>query len=277
VTDNTRTQSVRNAWTNALRNEVLRVHTQDIAKVGNIGAWIATYADADGGGAFPSRETIATLAGTSAEAVTRAVKVLTAVGMLTRRRRPNQPSMYQLLMPLGRPDWAAHMHLFTETRQRSWHAEKKRLSAKEQTADEPDRTASTDAIRIASAVNVPDSVHGRGPTNPDSVHGRPRNASTDGIRTASTDAPTNTDLPTVGTPPEDQNVADAVPQPQVPRGRTHTAKRDHSEPPRQRPILAAVPGTSATLQNCPGCDRAHRSPKPDSLCRDCRCARDRPA
>lgn len=211
--DTARTQSVRNAWTNALRAEVLRVHTLDMAKVAGVGSWIATYADADGGGAFPSRETLATLAGCSPEAVTRAVKVLVAVGMLARKRRPNAPTMYQLMMPLGRPDWAVHMHLYSDTRQRSWNAEKKRLAEKEAAA----RTASVDAVRTASALNVPDSVHGRGPNDPDSVHGRPRTASADGIRTASTDAPTNTDLPTVGTPFPDQDAADDQPQPQVAR------------------------------------------------------------
>ncbi|MER7738858.1 helix-turn-helix domain-containing protein [Streptomyces sp. NPDC096538] len=183
-----RVQSVRNAWTNALRAEVLRVGRRipEVARVVTVGMWIATYADADGSNAFPGRDTLATLSGCSQETVTRAVKVLMGVRVLTRRRRPNASAMYQLLMPLGSKglDWAAHIHHMTDTRQRKAHAKAK--------AERMSRTASMDAVE-----NPPDSVRGRGPDsvraggsepseeNPDSVHGRPRKASPDAVRTAS--------------------------------------------------------------------------------------------
>lgn len=163
-----RVQSVRNAWTNALRAEVLRVGRRipEVSRVVTVGMWIATYADADGSNAFPGRDTLAALCGGTEETVTNAVKVLMGVGVLARKRRPNASSMYQLLMPLGGGlDWAAHIHHMTETRQRKAYAKKKaeRIS-------EALRTASTDAVENPTEPvgNPSDSVSGRGP---DSVRG----------------------------------------------------------------------------------------------------------
>jgi hypothetical protein len=161
VSTDDRVQSVRNAWTNALRAEVLRVGRTipEVARVVTVGMWIATYADADGSNSFPGRDTLATLSGTSQETVTRCVKVLMGVGVLARRRRPNASSMYQLLMPPGGGlDWAAHIHHLTETRQRKAHAKEKAQRIAKLT-----RTASVDAVE-----NPTDRVHGRGP---DSVRG----------------------------------------------------------------------------------------------------------
>jgi hypothetical protein len=226
VSTDDRVQSVRNAWTNALRAEVLRVGRAipEVARVVTVGMWIATYADADGSNAFPGRDTLATLSGCSQETVTRAVKVLLGVGVLARKRRPNASAMYQLLMPLGGGlDWAAHIHHMTETRQRKAYAKKK--------ADA--WTASTDAIRTATTDGVPDSVRAGGsgqrpqtPSEiPDSVHGRPRTASTDAFRTASMDAPTSTTPK--GDPLPDHDMADDSPQPQK---RAGEAAEDESSP-----------------------------------------------
>ncbi|MGI5142187.1 MULTISPECIES: helix-turn-helix domain-containing protein [unclassified Streptomyces] len=146
-----RVQSVRNAWTNALRAEVLRVGRTipEVARAAAVGMWIATYTDADGSNAFPARDTLATLSGRSQETVTRAVKVLMGVGLLTRKRRSNASTVYQLLIPTGRPDWAAHIHHMTDTRQRrARQLEKERLVAA------LTRTASADAFRTASAAGV---------------------------------------------------------------------------------------------------------------------------
>jgi hypothetical protein len=180
-----RVQSARNAWVNALRAEVLRVGRRipEVARVATVGMWIASYADADGSNTFPGRDTLAALSGCSEETVTNAVKVLMGVGLLTRRRRPNASSMYQLLMPLGGGlDWAPHMHHMTDTRQRRAYAKKKEQEIAKALAE---RTASTDAVENPGDDGA-DSVHRRGPdsvrsgtgpgqrpwTPPESVRGR---------------------------------------------------------------------------------------------------------
>lgn len=227
-----RVQSVRNAWTNRLRAEVLRVNIPEVARVVTVGMWIATYADADGSNAFPARATLATLSGCSQETVTHCVSVLMGVGVLARKRRPNASSMYQLLMPLGGSglDWAAHIHHVTDTRQRKAHAKKKAEGA---------RTASVDAVEnLADSVRgrVPDSVRAGGSgssrSTPDSVRGRPRTASVDAFRTASVDAPTSTN-PTYGRDPlPDHKMAGLVPQPQQ---RAGEAVKDESSTGNTRP------------------------------------------
>ncbi|MGV9271486.1 helix-turn-helix domain-containing protein [Kitasatospora sp. NPDC003701] len=183
-----RTQTVRSAWTNALRAEVLRIGSRDLAAVARVGVWLATYADADGSNAWPSRETLAVLAGCTPESVTRALRVLEGVGVLAKRRRPNSTAVYRLLIGAERPDWGRHMHHYTDTRQR-----KARAAQKAALADGLTRKASPDAVRTASPQGVPDSVPGLGsgqrPRTPsggsDSVPGHPRTASPDAVRTAS--------------------------------------------------------------------------------------------
>lgn len=252
-------QSVRNAWINALRAEVLRVGRSipEVARVVTVGMWIATYADADGSNAFPGRDTLATLSGCSQETVTRSVRVLMGVGVLTRKRRPNASAMYQLLMPLGGGlDWASHIHHVTDTRQRKAYAKKKAAEIEEAT-----RTASTDAVRTASTDGVPDSVRGGGSeppsVDPDSVHGRPRKASVDAVRTASVAGPYQY-RPTYGRDPlPDHMMADHSPQPQV-RAR-EAAEDDSSRGEGQRataPAAAPPSGEQPTpgLSRCRECD-----------------------
>ncbi|WP_432001553.1 hypothetical protein [Streptomyces sioyaensis] len=230
-------QAPRTAWIHAMRSEVLRVGKRlpEVARVVHVGIWIATYADADGSRAFPGRDTLSVLAGCSQETVTRAVRVLMGVGALERRRRPNASSMYQLspvaLLPGALP-WEEHIHHYTDTRQRKAHAKKKA----EQVAV---RTASTDAVH-----ETPDNVHGRGPDSdhgggsdtasdpPDSVHGRPRTASTDAVRTAST---AGVYKDTSGRDPRrDKEQAEPPEQPQVRAG----ARGDHDS--RQQPADPVV-------------------------------------
>ncbi|MFE7232533.1 hypothetical protein ACFVAF_18105 [Streptomyces sp. NPDC057596] len=226
--DDGRVQSVRNAWINALRAEVLRVGRTipEVARVVTVGMWIATYADADGSNAFPGRDTLGTLSGCSQETVTRAVKVLMGVGVLQRKRRPNASAMYQLLMPLGGGlDWQAHIHHMTDTRQR-----RARRLEKERAAADLARTASGDAVRTASAYGVPDSVRvggsEPGSEDPDSVRGRPRIASPDAVRTASASGVYQY-IPTSGRDPlPDHTMADHSPQPQQRAG--EAAKDDSS-------------------------------------------------
>ncbi|MFD6324225.1 hypothetical protein ACFWOL_15445 [Streptomyces sp. NPDC058442] len=238
-----RVQSVRNAWTNALRAEVLRVGRRipEVSRVVTVGMWIATYADADGSNAFPGRDTLATLSGCSQETVTLAVRVLMGVGVLTRKRRPNASSMYQLLMPLGSKglDWASHIHHMTDTRQRKAYAKKKAEGIAKLT-----RTASTDAVENPSDSDggrVPDSVRSGGsePTEgvPDSVRGRPRTASVDAVRTASV-AGVYQYIPTSGRDPlPDHTLAGLEPQPpkrarEAVKDESSTGEGDRAAPPR---------------------------------------------
>ncbi|MFE0329041.1 helix-turn-helix domain-containing protein [Streptomyces sp. NPDC058960] len=247
-----RAQWVSTAWINALRDEVLRVGRElpEVARVVTVGVWIATFTEKDGGNAFPSRETLATLAGCSQETVTRAVKVLIGVGVLSRKRRPNTSAVYQLLIPSARPNWAAHIHHMTETRQRKAYARKKAEAFEE-------RTASTDAVRTATTDRVPDSVRvggsGQRPwtpsSDPDSVHGRPRKASVDAFRTASTDAPTSP-TPTYGRDHHTDHIrADHSPKPQTPAREAAEDESSRSESPSD----TATPETPAALSRCREC------------------------
>lgn len=252
-----RVQSVRNAWTNALRDEVLRVGRRipEVARVVTVGMWIATYADADGSNTFPGRATLATLSGCSQETVTRAVRVLMGVGVLDRKRRPNASAMYQLLMPLGGGlDWQAHIHHMTETRQRV-----ARRKEKEQKAAEATRNVSGDAVRTASATEVPDSVRVGGsepaPATPDSVHGRPRNASPDAVRTASASGVYQY-RPTFGRDPiPDHTLAGLSPQPPKRAGEAVKDESSTGERPAAQPRDAALEAVRArpVLARCTEC------------------------
>lgn len=197
------------AWINLLRAEVLRVdqlerdggfpwRAVDVARVAQVGIWLATYSDADGTGARPGRDTLAALSGMSPDTVTRAIRVLEAVGLLAVRRRPNRPSEYQLLYlgQTSRPDWVTHMALMT-SRQQAWR------KARKVSADAPQPE-----VRKASADCVPEDVPGRVPTDLESVRGRPRKVSADGFRKVSADAPTTTHLPPVGDQTTDHDAAD---------------------------------------------------------------------
>lgn len=151
-TSTDRVQTVRNAWINRLRDEVLRTGRAEVAKCARVGVWIATYADADGSSAFPSNETLAALAGCTDETVTRAVKVLVAVGLLVRRRRPNKSSVFQLMLPPGHLAWDAHLHLYTDTRQA------RRKKAQKAKDFEEQRNPSQNGSRNPSFTGVPEPV-----------------------------------------------------------------------------------------------------------------------
>ncbi|MFD3929714.1 helix-turn-helix domain-containing protein [Streptomyces sp. NPDC058614] len=262
MSNDDRVQWVSTAWINVLRDETLRVgrNLPEVARVVGVGVWIATYVDKDGSNAFPSRETLATLAGCSQETVTRAVKVLLGVGLLARRRRPNASAVYQLLMPFSRQlDWSSHIHHMTETRQRKAYARKK---------EEAFRTATTDAVRTATTDGVPDSVRvgGSEPSDstPDSVHGRPRTATTDAFRTATTDAPTSPTTTSGSDPRPDHNLAGLSPQPQQDAGKAVEDESSASEaPPSGEPrAVARCEGPDCGLpllrpgrRYCHGCEQ----------------------
>jgi len=284
VSTDDRVQSVRNAWTNSLRAEVLRVGRRipEVARVVTVGMWIATYADADGSNAFPGRDTLAVLAGCSQETVTRAVKVLMGVGVLTRRRRPNASAMYQLLIPIGSKglDWEKHIHHMTDTRQRKAHAK-----AKAERVAAATRTASVDAVEnpgdtTSDSVRgrVPDSVRSGGSgaprTDPDSVRGRPRTASVDAFRTASA-AGVYQYPPTYGRDPlPDHTLAGLSPQPPT---RAREAVKDESStgeeerPAKPRDAALEVVRAREPLARCSGPDCGMQLPYGASgLCDGCR-------
>ncbi|MGY1500833.1 hypothetical protein ACW4TU_30350 [Streptomyces sp. QTS52] len=263
-----RVQSVRNAWTNALRAEVLRVGRRipEVARVVTVGMWISTYADADGSNSFPGRDTLATLSGCSPETVTNAVKVLMGVGVLARKRRPNDSSKYQLLMPLGGGlDWGAHIHHMTETRQRKAYAKKKAAEIAEAT-----RTASTDVVRTASTAGVPDSVRGGGsePSDetPDSVHGRPRKASVDAVRTASVagvyqysstfgrDPLPDHNMAGFSTQPQQRAGEDAKNESSTGEGEAATAPAETQPPPPSQPQAPQPSDEPPAVTRCQGPD-----------------------
>jgi DNA-binding transcriptional MocR family regulator len=256
-----------------MRNEVLRVGTAELARVVAVGVWIATYADADGSSAFPGRDTLARLAGCSKETVTRAVNVLVAAGVLQRKRRPNQSSLFQLLIPTERPDWAAHMHLYTETRQKAYRRRQQAEEAAER-AGKAARKASQDAIRKASQdahretrkaspSNLPESVAGRSPDDPEGVPGRPRKASQDASRKASP-AGAYQYTPTYGRDPgRDQEMAELEPQPQVvapePGENDHSAQQDPDGPALRRCTDCDQPLVRPGRTRCTGCERTHHA------------------
>lgn len=257
-------QSVRNAWINALRNETLRIGTPEMARVAHVGHMIATYADADGGGAFPSQETLATLVGGTDEAVARAVRVLIAVGILAKKRRPNATAVYQLLMPVGKKlDWAAHMPLYTETRQKRARARQKALAA-EALASRPEPVPGRhpEPVPGGNPEPVPGLESGTRPgtasEDSEPVLGRPRNPSCDGFRNPSQAGGTST--PTSGRDPEPhQTLPDLPPQPQVRAGARGENDQLIQPPHPERAIACEVPGCRGTVGlPCTGTGRTPR-------------------
>jgi len=205
-------QSVRNAWINRLRGEALRMRRQEVSKAAQVGVWIATYADADGSSAFPSAATLAAIVGCSEETVTRCVRLLMAVGLLRRKRRPNQSAVYQLIIPVERPAWEANLHVWGVSRQ----ARARKKAKEEEMAEPPARIPSGDGFRNPSPVKVPEPVPGGDPAESGT---RPRT----GAETVPGRGPEPVPggayqyIPTYGRDPDpDQNVAEHSPQPQTP-------------------------------------------------------------
>ncbi|WP_432116612.1 helix-turn-helix domain-containing protein [Streptomyces sp. S1] len=257
-------QSVRNAWINRVRDEALRTRRPEVSKAVHIGILIATYADADGSNAFPSTATLAAIAGVSEETVTRCLRLLRAAELLVRRRRPNQSSVYQLLIPAARIDWSEHLHVWGETRQAKARKKAKAdavaaLLAEQEAAEEG--TPSPDAVRNPSGAGGPEPVPGGGSetsgtrprTGADTVPGRvPEPVPGGGLPIP----------PTCGRDPgPDQTMAAVPPQPQdahasdaddaglrlvpPPRGGRRAAPGDAQTAGSQRPLLLPVRGLPA--------------------------------
>ncbi|MER8042728.1 helix-turn-helix domain-containing protein [Streptomyces sp. NPDC094032] len=211
-------QSVRNAWINQVRDEALRARRPEVSKAAHIGILIATYANADGSRAFPSNATLAAVAGVSEETVTRCVRLLLAVELLARRRRPNQSSVYQLLIPSARINWGEHLHIWGETRQAKARRKAKAEALAERESAE-DRNPSGDASRNPSPDEVPEPVPGGAP---DTSGTRPRTGA-DTVPGRGPEPVPGGGLPVPPTssrdPQPDQTTADHPPQPQDARGR----------------------------------------------------------
>ncbi|MFF1467980.1 hypothetical protein [Streptomyces mirabilis] len=226
--------SVRNEWINRLRKEALRMRRPEVSKCVHIGILIATYADADGTRCYPGQDTLAVIAGSTEETVSRCIKVLMAVGLLKRNRRPNKSSEYLLAPPLGSKTlpWEEHLHLYTDTRQAK---RKQRLKEQEIAASlaapAEDRTPLQNGDHTA-----PDTVPDGGP---DTV---PAGGSEKSGHRSGTGADTVLDrvpepvaervdhyTPTFGRDPAtDQVMADDSPQPQV-GGRASGEEFDRSQ------------------------------------------------
>ncbi|MBB4987473.1 helix-turn-helix domain-containing protein [Streptomyces nymphaeiformis] len=259
-------QSVRNAWINRIRDEALRARRPEVSKAAHIGILIATYANADGSNSYPSNATLAAIAGASEETVTRCVRLLSAAELLVRRRRPNQSSVYQLLIPSARIDWAEHLHTWGETRQakarrKAKAAEIEARLAKRAAAEEGN--PSPDDVRNPSPAGGPEPVPGG---VPDASGTRPRTgADTDPGRVPEPVPGGGLHVPPTSSrdPQPDQTMADPGPQPQAaranededidsrpgprlvppPRGGHRAASG--SSPSSQRPLLLPVRGLPA--------------------------------
>ncbi|MFE6021645.1 hypothetical protein ACFQ6O_34595 [Streptomyces sp. NPDC056441] len=215
-----RKQSVRNAWINRLRDEALRMRRTEVSKCVHIGILIGTYADADGTNAFPGGETLAAIAGSTEETVTRCVKVLMAVGLLKRKRRPNQSSVYLLVLPMGEPvPWEEHLHFYTDTRQaRRKKAAKEKgiaeLAAKLEASTEDARNPFRDGFRNPFPDGVPETVPAGGSEESGNRSGTGGNTVPQRVPEP---VPVGGDhyIPTYGRDPEpDQTWVDHSPQPQ---------------------------------------------------------------
>lgn len=270
-----REQLPRNAWTYRLRDEAQRARRPEVSKAAHVGVWLASYADPDGGGAFPSGATLAAICGCTRETVTRCINLLIAVGMLERRKRPNKTPVYQLLLPVGVIDWDKHMHVWGESRQAAARRREKAEAAKELA-----RKASRDGNRKTSGdatQNGPEGVRGG---IPEDVPGRQPDPSGRRPRTHMEDVPGripegvrgggDQDTTTYGSDPlNNQGRAEHSPQPQERAG----ARGPNDESPREDATPAAgfirctecddrmVPRRDGrtTHTNCTPADAQHRS------------------
>ncbi|MGO4747918.1 helix-turn-helix domain-containing protein [Streptomyces sp. 2MCAF27] len=268
-----RVQTVRSAWINRVRDEALRMRRTEVSKCVHIGILIATYADADGSNAFPSGKTLATIAGCTEETVTRAVKVLTGVGLLRRKRRPNQSSMYQLIVPLcgGRLDWDAYLHHYTDTRQ----ARRKRaLKAKEiadlvavDVGEAEVRNPLQNGDRNPFPVGVPEPVPAGGSEDTGNRSGTPTEPVVERVPEP---VPAGGDhvLPTSGRDPQPDH--DGVSHPPRPPARgggrgDDDQFRDQAEDGDRlfRRCRCGIPLVRTTKQLCGGCERAVTGPQED--------------
>ncbi|MER8030650.1 hypothetical protein ABTZ78_17025 [Streptomyces bauhiniae] len=148
MNDSEPVQAPRTAWMNRMRAEALRMRRPDVSKVVHVGWVIASYADSDGTGAYPGNLTIGAIVGSAEETVTRAKAVLKALGVLVEKRRPNESTLYRLVPLTDALDWDAHLHLYTDTRQkRSKQAAKAKKVAEHVAAREAELAADRNPVQ----------------------------------------------------------------------------------------------------------------------------------
>ena len=241
-------QTPRNAWINRVRDEALRCRRPEVSKAFHVGFIIASFADADGSNSFPGQDTIAAIAGCTEETVSRCVKLLVAVGLLKKTRRPNRSAVYQLLMPTQRPDWELWAYLYTDTRQ----ARRKDAIKRKEIAERAAARTAPDTVPD----RVPDTVPARG-SGTRSATGSEQSGTRSGtgaetvLQRVPEPVPAGGDHepPTSGRDPErDQETAEHSPQPQV--GGTAAPQQDPS--PSQAADGQAVP---PALRRCAGCQQ----------------------
>lgn len=247
-------QTVRNAWINRVRDEALRMRRPEVSKCVHIGMLIATYADADGSNAFPSGATLAAIAGCTEETVTRCVRVLVAVGLLERKRRPNRSAMYRLIVPMQRPDWVPHMHLYTDTRQARRKRELKEKEVAEALAAreaEAARNPSQNGVRGPLQKGVPDTVPAGGSEESGTRSGTPPEPVP---RRVPEPVPAGGDqyIPTSGRDPQsDHNLAGHSPQPPTPAGPREGVSGAYGAAPALRSVPSPPRGRASTGAKAP--------------------------
>jgi len=220
VTGDGRPASVVHEWVNRLRHEVYVARSRDVAAVARVGFMMATFANPDGTSITCGQERLAILTGSSQETVSRAIKVLLAVELVRAQRRPNRNAEYRLqpLMHGNRVDWATHMHLYTDTRQRRRKAAQKEAEIEALLNPEPVAERSPSETVEPVPGGVPEPVPGGGTNSPvtklEPVPERGRNPFRNGFRNPFPAGGTSTYLPPVVTSTEDQDTPPVLHQPQ---------------------------------------------------------------
>jgi hypothetical protein len=233
-----RTESVRSAWTRCLRKEALRMRDADVSKIVHIGLVLATYANADGTNAWPAVPTLATIAGCAEDVVSRSMAALVGIGLLRRKRRPNETPMHVLVIPLGSEPlvWEPHLEPFVKARAAT--ARRRARSAERNRNPVPTGVPEQrpDGVRNTVPTGVPEHRPDGGSEGPGTLSRRgtehrpdrvPEHRPVGGVHGQL--------LPTVGDPLTDTDVLGLVGQPQV--GAREAAPQDQFSP-----GLQALPG-----------------------------------
>lgn len=254
-------QTPRNAWINRVRDEALRCHRPEVCKAFHVGFILASFADADGSNIFVGQETVAAIAGCTDETVSRCIKLLIAVGLLEKRRRPNRTAVYQLLTPTQRPDWDLWAHLYTDTRQARRKAAIKKQEVAERVAA---RAVDTVPERVPDTVPAGGSGTRSGTGTEHSGH-RSGTGSDTVLQRVPEPVPAGGDQsrPTYGRDPyTDQKMAEHSPQPQV---RVREAPQqdlslsppaaDQAEAPLRRCVDCGQPVVRPGRPRCAACAR----------------------
>jgi len=97
--------SYRSDWVRTLRRISLEAPTPEAREVCTALLWLSTYANPDGSKILTGIETVRQLAGCSYDRASTLLAVGRELGLLHRRRRPNQTSVHHLTVPPGPIFW----------------------------------------------------------------------------------------------------------------------------------------------------------------------------